>query len=47
MMIVRVVTKLETSLIDDARVVIYHHHMFIGQATIFRPRSDDNKLYFE
>jgi hypothetical protein len=29
----RVITKLETSLTDDARVVIYDHHMFIVQAT--------------
>ncbi len=29
----RVITKLETSLTDDARVVIYHCHMFIVQAT--------------
>jgi hypothetical protein len=28
----RVVSKLETSLTDDARVVIYDHHMFIVQA---------------
>jgi hypothetical protein len=28
-----VITKLETSLIDDARVVIYDRHMFIVQAT--------------
>jgi hypothetical protein len=28
-----VINKLETSLIDDARVVIYIHHMFIAQAT--------------
>ena len=28
-----VVNKLEASLIDDARVVIYDHHMFIVQAT--------------
>ncbi len=28
-----VITKLETSLTDDARVVIYDHHMFIVQAT--------------
>ncbi len=28
----RVVNKLETSLTDDARVVIYDHHMFIVQA---------------
>ncbi len=29
----RVVNKLETSLTDDARVVIYGRHMFIVQAT--------------
>jgi hypothetical protein len=29
----RAVTKLETSLTDDARVVIYNRHMFIVQAT--------------
>ncbi len=29
----RVVNKLETSLTDDARVIIYDHHMFIVQAT--------------
>ena len=29
----RVITKLETSLTDDTRVVIYDHHMFIAQAT--------------
>jgi hypothetical protein len=29
----RVITKLETSLTDDARVVIYNRHMFIVQAT--------------
>ncbi len=28
-----VANKLETSLIDDARVVIYDRHMFIVQAT--------------
>jgi hypothetical protein len=28
-----VITKLETSLTDDARVVIYDRHMFIVQAT--------------
>ncbi len=28
-----VINKLETSLIDDTRVVIYDHHMFIVQAT--------------
>ncbi len=29
----RVVNKLEASLSDNARVVIYNHHMFIVQAT--------------
>ncbi len=29
----RVVNKLETSLTDDARVIIYNCHMFIVQAT--------------
>jgi hypothetical protein len=29
----RVVNKLEASLTDDARVIIYDHHMFIVQAT--------------
>jgi hypothetical protein len=29
----RVVNKLETSLTDDARVVIYDCHMFVVQAT--------------
>jgi hypothetical protein len=29
----RVITKLETSLTDGARVVIYDRHMFIVQAT--------------
>jgi hypothetical protein len=28
-----IVNKLETSLIDDARVVVYDHHMFIVLAT--------------
>ncbi len=28
----RVITKLENSLTDDTRVVIYDHHMFIVQA---------------
>ncbi len=28
-----VANKLETSLTDDARVIIYDHHMFIVQAT--------------
>jgi hypothetical protein len=29
----RVINKLETSLIDNARVIIYNPHMFIVQAT--------------
>ncbi len=29
----RVITELETSLTDDARIVIYDHHMFIVQDT--------------
>ncbi len=29
----RVVNKLETSLTDDTRVIIYDRHMFIVQAT--------------
>ncbi len=29
----RVITKLETSLTDDARIIIYDRHMFIVQAT--------------
>jgi hypothetical protein len=29
----RIVNKLETSLTDDAGVIIYDHHMFIVQAT--------------
>ena len=28
-----IVNKIETSLIDDARVIIYNSHMFIVQAT--------------
>ncbi len=29
----RVINKLEASLTDDARVIIYNRHMFIVQAT--------------
>jgi hypothetical protein len=29
----RVINKLEASLTDDARVIMYDHHMFIVQAT--------------
>ncbi len=32
-MTTRVINKLETSLSDEARVIIYDHHMFIVQAT--------------
>jgi hypothetical protein len=37
----RVVNKLEASLTDDARVVIYDRYMFIVQATdiIFTPQT--------
>ncbi len=31
----RVINKLEASLTDDARVIIYDCHMFIVQATCF------------
>ncbi len=31
----RAVNNLETSLTDDARVIIYNRHMFIAQATDF------------
>ncbi len=30
----RVINKLEASLTDDARVIIYNRHMFIVQATV-------------
>ncbi len=30
----RVINKLEASLTDDARVIIYDRHMFIVQATL-------------
>jgi hypothetical protein len=32
----RVVNKLEASLTDDAKVIIYDHHMFIVQATVLK-----------
>ncbi len=35
----RVITRLETSLTDNARVVIYDCHMFIEQATGFAPAA--------
>ncbi len=34
----RVVNKLEASLTDDARVIIYDRHMFIAQATGLTPQ---------
>ncbi len=34
-MMTRVVNKLETSLADDARVILYDNHMFRAQATNF------------
>ncbi len=42
----RVVTKLETSLADDARVIIYNRHMFIAQATDWRKKSVLLKIAF-
>jgi hypothetical protein len=38
-----VINKLETSLIDDARVIIYNHHMFIVQTTGAYPRVEHLK----
>jgi hypothetical protein len=38
----RVINKLEASLTDDARVIIYNHHMFIVQAT----GAEFTTLYF-
>jgi hypothetical protein len=32
----RVIDKLETSITDDARVVIYDHHMFIVEALLVK-----------
>ncbi len=32
----RIVNKLEASLTDDPRVVIYNHHMFIVQVTDYK-----------
>ena len=37
----RVITKLETSLADDARVFIYDRHMLIVQAKTFFFIADD------
>jgi hypothetical protein len=41
----RVINKLETSLTDDARVVIYDHHMFIVQAASDKPCHVLNSKY--
>ncbi len=38
----RVITKLETSLTDIARVVIYDRHMFIVQATVAKKMKLSN-----
>ncbi len=35
----RVINKLETSLTDEARVIIYNHHMFIVQAIDVRHKK--------
>jgi hypothetical protein len=42
----RVINKLEASLTDDTRVVIYYHHMFIVQATALTLRQSklDQKM---
>ncbi len=45
----RVITKLETSLTDYARVVIYDHYMFIVQATdspIWTPMDIIGRFFF-
>ena len=39
-----VINKLEASLTDDARVVIYDCHMFIVQATGDYPRVEQKKV---
>ena len=47
----RVINKLETSVTDDARFIIYEHHMFIVQATdsqglsMFKPNQLPILLY--
>ncbi len=42
----RVVNKLETSLTDDARVIIYDSHMFIVQATDLNPLVQGGQPYW-
>ncbi len=39
----RIVNKLDASLTDDARVIIYDRHMFIVQATGLPDPLDENK----
>ncbi len=34
----RVINKLEASVTDDNRVIIYDHHMFVVQATGVKPK---------
>ncbi len=43
----RIVNKLDASLIDDARVIIYDHHMFIVQATDLIGHLSLAKAYFK
>ncbi len=38
-----IINKLGASLTDDARVVIYDHHMFIGKATVSFPTPTNLK----
>jgi hypothetical protein len=38
-----IVNKLEALLTDDARVIIYDHHVFIVQATTYFPRASVTK----
>jgi hypothetical protein len=42
----RVITKLETSLTEDTRVVIYDRHIFIVQATacVMSPNMDKSSI---
>jgi hypothetical protein len=39
----RIINKLDASLTDDARVIIYDRHMFIVQATGLPDPLDENK----
>jgi hypothetical protein len=40
----RVINKLEASLTDDTKVIIYDHHMFIVQATDLRVNESKTHL---